>query len=183
MTPHRILALLLGALLSAAAAAEVTSAGRTGFSLRIETLNQASPELSYEAFTNIARWWDVAHSYGGKSENLSLSLTPGGAFLEKLDNGGFVKHLEVVYANPGKEIRFLGGLGPLQPMGLHGAMTIQFEPYGKGSKTIMTYTVTGYSSQGLQELAGVVDKVQAGQMQRHAAYADILWLDRKESAD
>lgn len=180
---RRLLTLLACALLPATAFAEVTSAGRAGFTLRIETLNQASPALSYEAFTAIERWWDPAHSYGGKSENLSLSVTPGGAFLEKLDNGGFVKHLEVVYANPGKEIRLLGGLGPLQPMGLHGAMTVQFEPFGKGSKTIMTYAVTGYSQQGLQELAGVVDKVQASQMQRHAAYADILWLERKEAAN
>ncbi len=178
MKPYRFLAPLACLLLPLSAVAEVTSAGRNGFSLRIETVSHASPEISYEAFVAIQRWWNVAHSYGGKAENLSLSVSPGGAFLEKLDNGGFVRHLEVIYANPGKEIRFLGGLGPLQPMGLDGAMIIQFEPFGKGSKTIMTYNVSGYSSQGLQALAPVVDKVQAGQMQRHAAYADLLWIDR-----
>lgn len=175
--------LIACALLPATVLAEVTAAGRSGFSLRIETVNQASPEVAYEAFTAVERWWDPAHSYSGKSENLSLSVTPGGAFVEKLDNGGFVTHLDVVYADPGKEIRLTGGLGPLQPMGLDGAMTVQFEAFGKGSKTIMTYNVSGFSPQGLQELAPVVDSVQAGQMRRHAAYADILWLERPEAED
>ena len=178
MKNFQLLLLSACVLLPLSAAAEVTSAGRNGFSLRIETVSHASPEISYDAFVAIQRWWNVAHSYGGKAENLSLSVTPGGAFLEKLDSGGFVRHMEVVYANPGREIRLLGGLGPLQPMGLDGAMTVQFEPFGKGSKTIMTYNVSGFSSQGLQSLAPVVDKVQAGQMQRHAAYADLLWLER-----
>lgn len=183
MTRLPVLVLLACILLPASAGAEVTAAGRSGFVLRIETLNQASPALSYEAFTAVERWWDPAHSYSRKSGNLSLSVTPGGAFLETLDNGGFVKHMEVIYANPGVEMRLLGGLGPLQPMGMHGVMTVQFEAFGTGSKTVVTYTVAGYSAQGLQELAGVVDKVLAGQMQRHAAFADILRLEREEAAN
>jgi hypothetical protein len=174
----RCLSFLLLTILASLAHAEITAAGRTGFALRIETLSMASPEVSYEAFLAIERWWNVAHSYGGKAENLSLSITPAGGFLERLDNGGFVKHLDLAYVNPGQEIRFIGGLGPLQPMGLYGVMTIQFEPFGNGSKTIMTYTVSGFSSQGLETLAPVVDKVQSGQMQRHAAYADVLWIER-----
>ena len=159
--------------------AEVQSASRTGFSLRIETVSHASAELSYEAFTAVDKWWDMDHSYGGVAENLSLQLTPGGALLETLEDGGFVKHLEVAYLKPGVEIRLLGGLGPLQPMGMHGAMTIQFEQLPKGSKTVMTYNVTGYYPEGLENLAPIVDRVQAGQMQRHAIYADQLWFDRK----
>ncbi|MEP5765447.1 MAG: hypothetical protein ABJ308_12680 [Halieaceae bacterium] len=170
--------LLLGLLAPHWAAADVLSASREGFSLRIETLSQATPDVSYQAFTAIERWWDPAHSYAGVASNLSLDVSPGGAFLEKLSNGGFVKHLEVVYAQPGKEIRLLGGLGPLQPMGLYGALTVQFEAYGKGSKTIMLYNVGGFSSAGLENLAPIVDAVQAAQMQRHAAYADILMLER-----
>lgn len=178
MRPFPLALLSACLLIPVTATAEVMAAGRHGFSLRIETVSQASVEVSYQAFMAVERWWDVAHSYSGDAGNLSLSAAPGGAFLEKLDNGGFVRHLEVVYVNPGKEIRLLGGLGPLQPMGLDGAMSVQFQPFGKGSKTIMTYNVSGFSPQGLQELAPVVDRVQAGQMQRHAGYADLLWLER-----
>lgn len=160
--------------LSASAIAEVQAASSGGFSLRIETESKASPAVAYEAFTEIQRWWNPAHTYSGNSENLSLDISPGGAFLERLANGGFVKHLEVVYAMPGKEIRLLGGLGPLQPMGLHGALSIQFEAAGEGSKIIMIYNVAGFSQAGLEGLAPIVDRVQADQMQRHAAFADSL---------
>jgi len=168
------LCLMLGLILPQLSVADVLSASREGFSLRVETLSQASPEVSYKAFTAIERWWDPAHSYGGVADMLSLDVSPGGAFLEKLPDGGFVKHLEVVYAQPGKEIRLLGGLGPLQPMGLTGALTVQFEAYGRGSKTIMFYNVSGFAATGLENLAPIVDAVQSAQMQRHATYADIL---------
>lgn len=152
--------------------AEVVAAGSGGFSLRIETPSKATVEQSYQAFLDIGSWWDPAHSYSGDPANMMLDLSPGGAFLEELEDGGFVKHLELVYLDPGKEIRFLGGLGPLQPMGLGGAMTVQFEATDTGSKTIMLYNVSGFSGQGLESLAPIVDKVQAGQMARHAAFAE-----------
>ena len=57
-------------------------------------------------------------------------------------------------------------------------MTVQFEEFGRGSRTVMTYTVTGFSPNGLENLAPVVDRVQAEQMSRHAAHADVLWLER-----
>jgi uncharacterized protein YndB with AHSA1/START domain len=165
-------------MLAQGAAADVVSASASGFSLKIETLSDSTPDESYRAFTEIARWWDAAHSYGGNPAMLSLEMKPGGAFLEKLPGGGFVKHLEVVYANPGKEIRLLGGLGPLQPMGMHGAMTIQFEEFGRGSKTVLTYNVSGYTASGLESLAPVVDAVQSAQMVRHAAHAERVAQER-----
>ncbi len=171
----RLLALLVTLLaLSGAARAEVVAASPGGFSLVIETPSRATPARSYEAFVALDQWWDPAHSYSGDADNLTLELVPGGAFLETLPDGGFVKHLEVVYLKPGEEIRLLGGLGPLQPMGLHGALTVRFEAVGSGSKTVMIYNVTGFSGEGLEPLAPVVDAVQAGQMRRHAAYADRL---------
>ena len=156
------------------ASAEVVASAETGFNLRIETHSRATPELAYQAFVEIAEWWDPAHSYSGDAANLRLELKPGGAFLEALPSDGFVKHLEVVYVDPGREIRLLGGLGPLQPMGVHGALTVRFEAATEGSKTVMLYNVSGFSGQGLKALAPIVDAVQAGQMQRHAAYADRL---------
>ena len=180
--PRWHLILLVLPALSAAARAEVMSASPQGFSLRIETPSRSTPAQSWEAFVAIERWWDPAHSYTGKAANLSLDPVPGGAFLERLEHGGFVKHLELVYLEPGREIRFLGGLGPLQPMGVYGAMTVRFEPETGGSRTIMLYNVTGYSADGLEALAPIVDRVQTGQMRRHAAYADQLAAEQFPAA-
>ncbi len=178
MMHRRALLIVLLATLPHTASADVLAASREGFSLRIVTMSLAKPEESYRAFTEIQRWWDPAHSYSGVAANLSLDVSPGGAFLEKLPEGGFVKHLEVVYAAPGKELRLLGGLGPLQPMGMHGAMTIQFEEFGRGSRTVVLYNVAGFAETGLENLAPIVDAVQSAQMIRHAAHADRLAADR-----
>ena len=153
--------------------AEVLAAAPGGFKLRVVTTTKADPLTAYDAFTRIGQWWNPAHTYTGDARNMTLDLRPGGAFLEASGSGGWVKHMELVYANPGKEIRLLGGLGPLQPMGIHGAMNVKFEPIESGgTRMVMTYNVSGFSEAGLENLAQVVDRVQTEQMQRHAAYAD-----------
>ncbi len=170
------LGLLMVCTLSNAAFAEVLAASPQGFSLKIRTHTKAAPALAYDAFVQIGQWWHPDHSYSGDAGNLSLQLTPGGAFLEKLPSGGFVKHMELVYADPGKEIRLLGGLGPLQSMGLDGALSVSFEPAEQGGTTVtMTYNVSGFTPGGLEGLAPIVDSVQREQMERHAAYADSLY--------
>ena len=171
---RKLCLLLLLACCPAATLAEVLAAGPGGFSLRIETPTRATPAQAYDAFLAIERWWDPEHSYTGEAENLSMDVSPGGAFLERLDDGGFVVHLSLVYAKPGRELRFLGGLGPLQGMGLDGAMTILFEATDNGSKAVMLYNVSGFAADGLEGWASIVDQVQAGQMARFAAYADSL---------
>ena len=164
------------ALLSTAIA-EVLAASAQGFSLTIRTHTQAAPSMAYDAFVDIGRWWHPDHSYSGDAGNLSLQMQPGGAFLETLPGGGFVKHMELVYADPGKEIRLLGGLGPLQAMGLNGALSVRFEPGEQGGTTVtMTYKVSGFAQGGLEGLAPIVDRVQREQMERHASYADSLYL-------
>jgi hypothetical protein len=160
------------------AQAEVLAASAGGFKLQIITHTQASPLLAYQAFVRIDQWWHPDHSYSGDAGNLSLEMTPGGAFLEKLDGGGFVKHMELVYANPGEEIRLLGGLGPLQGMGLHGALTVQFQAGEQGgTRVTMLYNVAGFAANGLESLAPIVDGVQREQMERHAAFADRLYKE------
>jgi len=157
-----------------AASAELLAAAPGGFNLKVVTTTRADRGLAYEAFARIGEWWNPSHTYTGNAGHLSLDLRPGGAFLEVTADGVFVKHMEVVYASPGKEIRLLGGLGPMQPMGLHGAMSIQFETIDAGTRVTMIYNVSGYAPAGLEGLASVVDRVQTDQMQRHAAFADRL---------
>lgn len=167
--------ILFASVLASSASADVLAASREGFSLRVVTTTRASPAQAYEAFVRIGEWWHPDHTYFGSAENLSLDTRPGGAFLETSPSGAWVKHLELVYANPGKGIRLLGGLGPLQAMGLDGALTVQFEAIeGGGTTMTMLYNVSGFTNTGLETLAPIVDRVQTEQMQRHAAFADTL---------
>jgi hypothetical protein len=176
MQKHSGVLWLFLAAVSLPAQAEVLAASAAGFSLKISTHTRADQELAYQAFTRVGQWWHPDHTYSGDAANLSLEMKPGGAFLERTGGGGFVKHLELVYTNPGSEIRLLGGLGPLQAMGLHGAMTVQFEGAERGgTRVTMLYNVSGFVDGGLQQLAPIVDRVQREQMERHAAFADRLY--------
>ena len=172
----RLLSVILFACLwASSASADVLASSRQGFSLRVVTTTRASPAQAYEAFVRIGEWWHPDHTYFGSADNMSLDMRPGGALLETSATGAWVKHLELDYANPGKEIRLLGGLGPLQAMGLDGALTVQFKPIAGGGTTVtMLYNVSGFAHTGLENLAPIVDRVQTEQMQRHAAFADSL---------
>jgi uncharacterized protein YndB with AHSA1/START domain len=102
---------------------EVIDSADNGFSLKHKVTIKATPEKVYETITKPSLWWNPSHTWSGKSENLSIETTPGGLFVEKLPSGGFVRHMEVVYADPGKLLRLHGALGPLQQTACHGAMT------------------------------------------------------------
>ena len=79
----------------AAAGAEVVGASANGFALRQSVVIVVPPEEAFNAFIQVAQWWDPSHTYSGKSSNLSLSLQPGGCFCERLDGGGGIEHMRV----------------------------------------------------------------------------------------
>ena len=64
-----------------------------------------------------------------------------------------------------------GGLGPLQSMGMYGALDWQFtQPSPEQTTITLRYHVQGFSENGYAELAPVVDKVQAIQLNALANY-------------
>lgn len=157
---------------SVPAGAEVVASSAGGFVSEHVLLLQADPERVYTALTaGIARWWDPVHSYSGVGGNFTLDARAGGCFCEALPDGGSVMHMQVVYAAPGELLRLQGGLGPLQGMGVSGAMTFALETMAD-DRTRLTYryVVSGYSPDGLAGLADPVDQVQRGQLERLAAY-------------
>ena len=174
MMPTRWLA-VLALLQSAAVEAEVVASDTDGFVSEHVLVLQAPPARAYAALTSeIAGWWDPAHSYSGVAANFSLDARAGGCFCEALPDGGSVMHMQVVYAGPGELLRLEGGLGPLQGMGVSGAMSFGLEAMGEGqTRLTYRYVVSGYSPDGPDGLAGLaepVDQVQLGQLQRLAAY-------------
>lgn len=154
---------LLALMLAHCAQAEVIHKAANGFNLVISAPTQATPEQAYNQFVRVGEWWIASHTWFGDAQNLSIDARAGGCFCE-LDGQRQVQHMVVSMVNPGQEIRLLGALGPLQMMGLHGAMSWQFEATANGTLITQTYTVSGYSAKGLQDLAEIVDAVQTEQL-------------------
>ena len=70
-----------------------------------------TPETIYDAMTgDVSGWWD--HSFSGEPARFYIEPKPGGGFYEIFDDtGDGVKHAEVIYAQRGKLLRFVGPLG------------------------------------------------------------------------
>jgi len=117
---------------------------------------------------------NVNHSYSLDAANLSIDLDRR-CMLELLPDGGFVRHLEVVFYQPGKSIRMTGGLGPLQGMGVYGALTFVFQPspdVPEATQVTLTYNVSGADFMGLENIAAPVDTVLGMQLAVFQKYAN-----------
>lgn len=164
-------ALTTAFLFAASANAKVTSQSASGFVLAHEADVAIDPKAAYEAFVNIGAWWSDGHSFSGAAKNISIEPKAGGCWCEALPNGGSVQHMTVVHANPGAMLVFRGGLGPLQFMGVAGAMTIKFQAQEKGTHVSVVYAVGGYDPDGFKTMAKAVDGVLGEQIARYAAFA------------
>ncbi|MBS0395942.1 MAG: ATPase [Proteobacteria bacterium] len=165
----RLAALALLALGPVATPAAVTASGAAGFVVREEAVYAGPPEAAWRRLLEPARWWDPAHTYSRDARRLTLAARPGGCFCERLPDGGFVRHLEVVYAAPRDTLRLAGGLGPLQAMGATGALTFTLRADGAATRIVVSYAVSGYAPDGWERLAGAVDAVLGEQLARLAA--------------
>jgi uncharacterized protein YndB with AHSA1/START domain len=159
--------LAIGLLAPALVRADVTDSAPNGFTVKLAIAIQAPPQEVYSRLVhNVGDWWDPMHTFSGDAHNLSIDDKPMGCFCEKLPGGGGARHLEVVYADPGKRLVLAGGLGPLQSMAATGSMTIQLAPAGDGTKLSVVYAVTGYFPAGMNTWAPPVDAVLRQQFSR-----------------
>ncbi len=156
-------ALAFAVALAGDAAAKVTDHGGGGFTVVLEGDIAAAPVDAYRRFVDIGSWWSNAHTFSGRAANMAITPEPGGCWCEALPDSGFVKHMDVAYAAPGKSLVLRGALGPILFMGADGAMTVNFEPKGEGAHVTLTYTVGGYDPAGWGELSQAVDRVLAEQ--------------------
>jgi hypothetical protein len=148
------------------AIAEVSAVGSEGFEVRQQMHVSASPAAVYAALITPARWWDSQHTFSGNAANLTLDARAGGCWCERLTDGGSALHLIVVYAAPGKGLRLRGALGPLQAMGVEGAMSFSLKGGDNGTDLTMTYAVGGYAKEGFDNLSKAVDGVLGEQVAR-----------------
>jgi uncharacterized protein YndB with AHSA1/START domain len=173
MPPKTITAVILVAVAESAAAsvADVTAGG---FLIKREADIQAPPEKVYTALIrDIGRWWNPEHTYSGDAKNLSIEAKAGGCFCERLASGGGVEHMRVVYVQPGKTLRLVGALGPLQGSGLVGSLTWKLTPTGATTKLELVYSVGGYMPGGFQKMAPAVDGMLGEQVQRLEDFIEV----------
>jgi hypothetical protein len=158
--------------LAPGARAAVVSSGPSGFVVHQEISIARPAQAAWQRLLRVQDWWSSEHTWSGKASNLSLELRPGGCWCERLAGGGFVRHMEVIYANPPRMLRLAGGLGPLQGMGASGTLSVTLKPdTAGGTQLSVEYAVTGYFATGHAELANAVDHVLAEQFARYAAPA------------
>jgi uncharacterized protein YndB with AHSA1/START domain len=154
-------------------AAEVVESRPDGFVVRTVATIAATPAKVYDSLVkDVGRWWDPAHTYSADASNLSIDARAGGCFCEKLADQGGVQHMTVAVAMPGRMLRLVGGLGPLQDSGTSGALTFALAEKDGRTLLTMTYIVGGYLKGGLEAVAAPVDGVLATQVQRLQNYVE-----------
>lgn len=160
---------------SAAARAEVASASPGAFLITAETEVAATPDRAWRALTRLPRWWSPAHTYSGDARRLSFEPRAGGCWCERWGDGQSAEHARVVLAMEHEGVRTLravGGLGPLQALGVAGVLTFTVAPHASGAKITMNYRVSGDPGLNLDQLAPLVDQVlmeQFGRLGRFTA--------------
>ena len=155
------------------AAAQVVDSGPNGFVLKSTATINAAPAKVYDALVkDIGKWWDPEHTYSGKASNMSIDARASGCFCEQLDQQGSIEHMTVVYAAPGKALRMTGALGPLQELGVSGALTFDFAAQDGRTVLTMTYAVGGYRPGGFEQLAPLVHGVLSTQLTRLHAFIE-----------
>ena len=153
------------------ASAAVVGASGSGFEVSHRVNLVVPPEVAYAAFGNVAAWWDGEHTYSGDARNLSLELTPGGCFCERIPPGGGIEHLRVTFVDPGKRLVLTGSLGPLLYEATAGVMDVQVKSIAGGSQLTLNYRAAGFANGGAEKMAPLVDRVLSEQLKRYRAFA------------
>jgi hypothetical protein len=119
-----------------------------------------------------SHWWSPVHTFSKSAANLSLDPRAGGCWCEKLPGGGSAQHLMVFAVMPGEALVLRGALGPMQGLGVDGALTVHLKAAGDGTDVSVSYNVGGYLKDGLAAFAGPVDMVLGEQFGRLKAQVE-----------
>lgn len=165
--------LLLGSSVTPAMA-DVVQATSAGFELSQTVTIDVPVARAWAALKSPQYWWDKDHTYSDDSANLYLDAQAPGCFCERIPAGnGSVEHAHIVYVAPGRMIRMIGALGPLQAEAVTGTLTFKLDPQDdKATRITMTYVVGGYVRAGADTLAPKVDEVLALQMLNLKTFAE-----------
>lgn len=163
------LALTLASTLSQAETSNVSS---SGFTVTHAMVIDSEPDRVFQAFTQLPRWWNPAHTWSGQASNLSLDAQAGGCFCERWGSASSVMHGRVLMAIPGSALRLHAWLGPLQEMPVSGVLTFGTARRDGATRLRVTYRVAGAPDAALDQLAAAVDGVLGEQVKRLKLYID-----------
>ena len=149
----------LALLASNNAEAIVSAQSKQHFSVKIETTIKAPVEEVYQQFINVGDWWESSHTWFGDASKMYIEPRANGCFCE-VNGDKEAMHMTVSMVMPNKNVQMVGGLGPLQSMGVYGHMSWNFEEKTKGLTTLtMTYLVKGLVGEESNMMAKAVDSV------------------------
>ncbi len=164
---HRVFGFFVASGLACGSAqAAVADFAANGFAVVENVHIAALPEKVWAELVTPSHWWSPAHSYSHDATNFSLEPRAGGCWCETLPGGGSVQHAVVVRLIPSTVFVLRGAFGPLQSLGVEGALTVVLKPATGGTDLTATYNVGGYLKDGLGALATPVDSVIGEQFTR-----------------
>lgn len=149
--------------------AKVLDQAADGFTVENSEWVPADSANAWKAFLEVGEWWPADHTWWGDASKLSISDKAGSCFCE-INGAQQAWHMTVTFVDPGKLMRMTGGLGPLQGMGLNGALEWRFVEEKGGTRITLWYRAGGYTPDDLGKLVPVIDKVQALQLGGLAEY-------------
>lgn len=156
------IAALAAALLAPAAQARVLDAKANGFTLENVVTVPVSPEVAWKALVkDVDQWWPKKHSWW--TGKFRIETEANGCFCETAGDRQAL-HMVVSFVDPGQTLRMLGGLGPLQGLGLSGALEWRLKSVEGGTQITLAYVVGGYTTADLLKFAPIVDQVQGIQL-------------------
>ena len=162
---------LAGAVLAFALAvpahAEVKASAPDGLVLQHKGQIPLARAEAWKRLVALGSWWSDAHTYSGSASNMTVDPMAGGCWCEVWPDGE-IEHGRVVLAMPGQMLRFSTALGPLQDLGVNGALTVTLEDGAASGTTGVTwdYKVVGSSLTDLTPMAKLVDGVLQEQFDR-----------------
>lgn len=143
--------------------ARVVDAQAHGMTIVNEVTVPVDANVAWDGLVNhVDAWWPRDHTWFPGSR-LSIEPRAGGCFCERA-GGREAWHMAIGFVDPGATLRMLGGLGPLQGLGLTGALDWKLAPVDGGTKITLHYVVGGYTTQDLKGFAPIVDQVQGVQL-------------------
>lgn len=154
--------------LATPASAEVVQRTADSFTLRYQVGAEIDPADIPGTMADVGRWWDSAHTYSGDAANITVDLTPGGCWCEKLADGTDFEHARVVSVNADSLV-FDAPFGPLKGRTTRAVLTVSWPPANAGWTPTWTMTVEG---PGIGAMADPVDGVMGAGFQRWIRYLE-----------
>jgi uncharacterized protein YndB with AHSA1/START domain len=168
VTATLVAALSLAA--SGLARADIKDVSPSGFTIENSQVVPVDAMTAWKALVDdVGRWWPKDHTWWGDASKLSIQPRAGGCFCE-IDGQRQASHMTVTFVDPGQTLRMVGGLGPLQGMGLSGALEWRFAPAEGGTRITLYYRAGGYSPDDIGKFVPVVDREQGVQLGGLAEY-------------